>query len=202
MSVNIELNNKEINEIVCLNVLKMLHRRKLIDDVDVAYTEIRNDINQKANIEFKLNDESKCSIYSINTKLNSITRGTPIDDYLSNNIAIHKIVILRDPAKKVFKQILTDYKNAEFFFEHEMLEDAPTNVYISEHILLNAEEVKALTSKFSEQELSWIYDVERMVRYYNGKVGDIFKVIRPSSSSGNSINYRRVVPGSLDMLFK
>ena len=137
MSVNIELNSMEINNIVCLNILKMLNRRKLIDDVDVTYTEIGDDINQKAIIEFKLNDNSKCSIYSINTKLNSITHGTPIDEYLSNNITIHKIVILKDAARKVLKQILTDYKNAEFFFEHEMLEDITSKSFFPEHQFLS-----------------------------------------------------------------
>jgi DNA-directed RNA polymerase subunit H (RpoH/RPB5) len=201
MSVNIELNSKEINNIVCLNILKMLYRRKLIDDVDVTYTEIGDDINQKAIIEFKLNDNSKCSIYSINTKLNSITQGTPVDDYLSNNITIHKIVILKDAAKKVLKQILLDYKNAEFFFEHEMLEDIPSKIFIPEHILLNEEESIELLSKFSEHELSNILNVDMMARYYHAKVGDIFKIIRPSIVAGNSIFYRKVIHGSLDILF-
>jgi len=201
MSVNIELNSKEINNIVCLNVLKMLHRRKLIDDVDVTYTEIGNDINQKAIIEFKLNDNTKCSIYSINTKLNSITQGTPIDEYLSNNVNIHKIVILKDAAKKVLKQIQTEYKNAEFFFEHEMLEDIPSKIFIPEHILLNEDEKQELLSKFSETELSNILDVDMMARYYHAKSGDIFKIIRPSIVAGNSIFYRKVIHGSLDILF-
>jgi len=201
MSVNIELNSKEINTIVCLNVLKMLYRRNLIDDVDITFTEISNDINQKANIEFKLNNNSKCSIYSINTKLNSITQGTPIDDYLSNNVTIHKIVILKDAAKKVLKQIQIDYKNAEFFFEHEMLEDIPMKIFIPKHILLNEEEKKEILSKFSENELSNILDVDMMSRYYHAKVGDIFKIVRPSIVAGNSIFYRKVVYGSLDIIF-
>ena len=201
MSVNIELNSKEINNIVCLNVLKMLDRRKLIDDVDLSYNEISNDINQKAIIQFKLNDESQCSIYSINSKLNSITHGTPIDDYLSNNVNIHKIVILKDAAKKVLKQIQTEYKNAEFFFEHEMLEDIPSKIFIPKHILLDEEEKNELLSKFSENELSNILDIDMMSRYYNAKAGDVFKIIRPSIVAGNSIFYRKVIHGSLDILF-
>jgi DNA-directed RNA polymerase I, II, and III subunit RPABC1 len=201
MSVNIELNNREINNIVCLNVLKMLHRRNLIDDVDVTYTEIGDDINEKANIQFKLNDDSKCSIYTINTKLNSIAQGTPIDEYLSNNVTIHKIVILKDAAKKVLKQIQTEYKNAEFFFEHEMLEDIPSKIFIPKHQLLNEEEKTKLLLKFNENELSNILDVDMMARYYNAKFGDIFKIIRPSVVSGNSIFYRKVIHGSLDLLY-
>lgn len=201
MSVNIELNSKEINIEVCINVLKMLHRRKVIDDFDKTYQLIAGDINQKATIEFKLNDNTKCSIYSINAKLNSIAQGTPLDEYLSNNLDIHKIVILKDAAKKVLKQIQTEYKNTEFFFEHEMLEDIPQKVFIPEHQLLNSDEKLELLSKFNENELSSIYDIDIMSRYYNAKIGNIFRIIRPSLSSGTSIFYRRVIHGSLDLLF-
>jgi len=201
MSVNIELNSKEINVEVCVNILKMLHRRKLIDDVDKSFIEISNDINQKAIIEFKLNNNTKCSIYSVSTKLSSIAQGTPIDEYLSNNLDVHKIVVFKDPAKKVLKQILTEYKNAEFFFEYEMLEDIPLKAFIPEHQLLNEEEKTELLSKYNELSLAAILDTDMMARYFNAKVGDIFRIIRPSITSGTSIFYRRVHHGSLDMLY-
>ena len=201
MSINIELNSKEINIEVCLNVLKMLNRRKLIDDVDKSFSEISDDINQKAIIEFKLNNNTKCSIYSINAKLNSIAQGTPIDEYLSDKIDIHKIIILKEAAKKVLKQIITEYKNAEFFFEHEMLEDIPSKVFIPEHQILDEEEKKELLNKFDESNLSIILDTDMMARYYNAKVGDIFRIIRPSLISGTSIFYRRVSHGTLDILY-
>ena len=52
------------------------------------------------------------------------------------------------------KQIISEYKNAEFFFEHEMLEDIPKKVFIPKHQLLDEEEKKELLSKFNENELS------------------------------------------------
>jgi hypothetical protein len=201
MSVNIEYNSKEINNIVCLNVLKMLHRRFIIDDYNKLYQEILVDINQKAIIEFKLNDNTKCSLYLINAKLSSIAQGTQLDEYLSNNLDIHKIVIFKDAAKKVLKQIQIEYKNAEFFFEYEMMEDIPEKIFIPEHQLLNEEEKTELLNKFSESDLSSIYDIDMMSRYYNAKIGDIFRIIRPSISSGTSIFYRRVIHGSLDIFF-
>jgi DNA-directed RNA polymerase subunit H (RpoH/RPB5) len=201
MSVNIELNTKEIINIVCLNLLKMLKRRKLIDEIEILYKDSIDELIQKSMLDLKLNNNIIYSIYLINTKLNSITHGTPIDEYLSNNINIHKIIILKDASKKVLKQILTEYKNTEFFFEHEMLEDIPNKIFIPEHILLNKEETTELLLKFSEHELSNILDVDMMARYYNAKVGDIFKIIRPSIVAGNSIFYRKVIHGSLDILF-
>ena len=201
MIVNIEYNTKEINIEVCTNVLKMLERRKLIKDYKKIFDEIYNDINNKVSVDFLLDDKSKCSIYIINAKINSIVQGTPLDEFLSNNIEIHKIIIIKDCSKKAVKQIMYDYKNAEFFFEHEMMEDIPSKNFISTHKLLSKEEVDELLKKFNEHELSIIYSTDTMARYYNAKNGNIFKIIRPSITSGYSPFYRRVQQGSLDIMF-
>lgn len=199
-TINIELNNREINVEVCKNVLKMLERRELVNYEEV-FEKIFNDINNKASIDFILKDKTKCSIYIVNAKVTSIIQGTPIDDYLSNNLDMHKIVIIKDSSKKAVKQILTDYMNTEFFFEHEMLEDIPSKVFIPKHQLLNKDEIKELFTKFNENELSIIFNTDMMARYYNAKVGDVFRIIRPSITSGNSIFYRKVHNGSIDVLF-
>lgn len=200
MSINVELNTKEVNIIVYQNILKMLKRRNVLDD-EITFEKIKNDINNKAFIDFPLLDESMCSIYIINGKLNSIVQGSQLDDYLSNNINVHKIVIIREIAKKVFKQINYEYKNAEFFFEYEMMEDLPLNVLIPEHQLLNNDEKNELLQKFNENDLSIIYSTDVMARYYHAMPGDIFRIIRPSITSGKSIFYRRVNHNNIDLLF-
>jgi len=201
MSFNIELNTKEIITEIFINILKMLHRRCKIDNIENTFSSISNIIHNKTNIQFKLNDDNLCSVYLVNIKLNSIAQGSPLDDYLSNNLNIHKIIIFKDPSKKVLKQIFYDYSNVEFFFEHEMLEDIPSKIFIPEHILLNQDEKDELLTKFNENDLSIILDIDVMARYYNAKVYDIFKIIRPSICSGKSIFYRRVMPGILDIYF-
>jgi DNA-directed RNA polymerase I, II, and III subunit RPABC1 len=137
----------------------------------------------------------------VNAKLMSIVQGTPLDDYLSNNIEVHKIIIMKDVAKKVVKQIVIEYKNAEFFFETEMLEDLPSKSFIPEHQLLSEEEKEELFSKFNKSDLSNILVTDMMSRYYGANIGDIFRIIRPSFTAGKSIFYRRVVNGSWDILF-
>jgi DNA-directed RNA polymerase subunit H (RpoH/RPB5) len=200
MSVSIELNSKEINNLICLNVVKMLNRRKLIDDVEKTYNDILPDINNKAIIEFKLNNNNIINIYFISAKISSISQGTPIDDFLSKNLDKHKIIILKETTKKVLKQIIFEYKNAEFFFEYEMLEDIPLKSFIPEHQLLSTDEKIELLSKYNESELSIILDTDMMARYFNAHSGDIFRIIRPSMTSGKSVVYRRVGHGSLDNL--
>jgi len=201
MSINVELNTKEINIEIYKNILKMLERRKLIVNSEIILKEIFNDINNKPFIEISVVDNKKYSIFIINSKISSIIQGTQLDDFLSNNIEISKIIIIKECSKKVIKQILNDYKNAEFFFEHELLEDIPSKVFIPEHQLLSEEEVTELLEKFNLHELSIILSTDIMARYYNAKINDIFRIIRPTVTSGKSIFYRRVVNGSLDLLF-
>ena len=142
----------------------MLERRKIIDNHQETFTQIFNDINNKASIEFTLNNNNKCAIYIVNAKISSIIQGTPIDEFLSNNIDMQKIIIIKESSKKVVKQIINDYKNSEFFFEHEMLEDIPTKIFIPEHQLLSPDELNELLSKFNQTELSIIYNTDMMAR--------------------------------------
>ncbi len=202
MSINVEYSNKEINQIIVENVLKMMERRKVIKSWSDEYKKLGNDIGNKSMFEIQVADKSTYGIYLVNAKLTSIVQGTPLDEYLSNNIDIHKIIVARDVAKKVVKQIVSEYKNAEFFFETEMLEDIPAKSFIPEHQLLSDEEKTELLSKFSELELARILVTDMMSRYYAVKIGDIFRIIRPSFTAGKNVFYRRVVNGSWDVLFE
>lgn len=201
MSINVEYTTKELNKIVIENVIKMLYRRKLINNIELIMNQIGDDFVSKSIYEIKLDDNSTLSINLVNAKLSSIVQKTPLDDYLSNNIDIHKIIICKEVTKKVVKQIMTEYKNAEFFFQSEMLEDIPSKVFIPEHQLLTEEERNELLSKYNENELSRILITDIMARYYNAKIGDIFRIIRPSFTAGKNVFYRRVVNGSIDILF-
>lgn len=202
MSINVEYNNKEINQIMIENTLKMIERRGLIKSWANEYKKLGDDLTTKTTFKIELEDKTNYSIYLVNAKLTSIVQGTPLDEYLSNNIDIHKIIIARDVAKKVVKQIVGEYKNAEFFFESEMLEDIQSKVFIPEHQLMNQEEKAELLEKFNESELARILLTDIMARYYGAKIGDIFRIIRPSFTAGKNIFYRRVVNGSWDILFE
>jgi DNA-directed RNA polymerase subunit H (RpoH/RPB5) len=200
MSVSVEYNNREINQIVIENILKMLKRRKTIDSWEDEIKKFSpEDFQYKSNFEL---DKVNIGIYLVNAKLTTIVQGHPLDVYLSNNINIHKIIIAKDVAKKVVKQIVNDYKNAEFFFESEMLEDIPSKIFMSKHEIIIGDERKEILDKFSETELARIFLTDMMSRYYGAKIGDIFKITRPSSTAGENTFYRRVVNSSWDILFE
>jgi DNA-directed RNA polymerase subunit H (RpoH/RPB5) len=202
MSVNVEYSSKEIYQVVLENVLKMLVRRNNIAKHDKLLDELTTPFTEKGVIEFKDDDNKKISINLSNAKLSSIVQGSPLDDYLRNNLDIHKIVIMREPSKKVVKQVMTEYPNAEIFFEFEMMEDIPSKIFIPEHQLLTEEEKTNILDTFKETELAKINDTDIMSRYYQAKFGDIFRIIRPSITAGKNIFYRRVVIGKIDQLFE
>ncbi len=202
MSINVEYSNKEINQIVMENILKMLERRNLIKSWSDEYKKLGEDVSTKSIFKIVLADKTEYGIYLVSAKLTSIVQGTPLDDYLNNNIDVHKIIVARDVAKKVVKQIVGEYKNAEFFFESDMLEDIPAKIFIPEHQLMAEEEKAELLEKFAEHELGRLLITDMMARYYGAKIGDIFRIIRPSFTAGKNVYYRRVVNGSWDILFE
>ena len=82
-----------------------------------------------------------------------------------------------------------------------MIEDIPNKDFIPEHYVLTPVEKDELLSKFNENEFSIIFNTDMMSRYYGVNNGDIFKIIRPTLTSGKSIAYRKVHQGNWDILF-
>ena len=201
MTTNIEYNHKEINDIIIQNVLKMLERRGLISSHIDEFDKIKLNNSEKTIYEILLEDKSICHINIINAKLTTLSSGSQIDDYLSNNVEIYKFLIIKEFTKKIIKDIIANYLNVEVFLMSEMMEDLPSKIFISEHKKLNTEELNELFSKFNENEFAKILVTDKMCRYYGGKIGDIFKITRPSFTSGKNIFYRRVVNGTWDILF-
>jgi DNA-directed RNA polymerase I, II, and III subunit RPABC1 len=178
----------------------MLFDRKLINDIEKERIKLGN-LENKITFEITLNNDSVYSIYIINSELSSVVKNSSLDNYLSNNVNIHKIIIIKMITKKACNQLNTEYRNTEFIFEHELMEHIPSKVFIPKHQLLSPEEKNELLEKFNENNLSEIFTTDVMSRYYGAKSGDIFRIIRPSITAGNNIFYRRVVKGSLDILF-
>lgn len=193
-------NQSEITNIIITNLLRMLFDRKLINDIEKERIKLGN-VENKNTFEISLNNDSKYSIYIINGDLSSIVKSSSLDNYLSNNVNIHKIIIVKVITKKACNQLNTEYRNTEFIFEHELMEHIPSKVFIPQHELLNSEAKQELLETFNETNIAEIFTTDVMARYYGAKIGDIFRIIRPSITAGNNIFYRRVVKGSLDILF-
>jgi DNA-directed RNA polymerase subunit H (RpoH/RPB5) len=196
MSKNIMMNNKEIHETIYKNFFKMLLRRNIIDN-EMEYFE-------KFKGEDNFNFTSKQKKYGFNLlegKINSISQNSQIHEYIIKNPDTKIFIIMQQPVKKSYKQLTEDYEDVEVFFYHEFMEDVISKFYIPEHQLLSKEEKENLLKTFDKKNLGKINLTDRMSRYYNGKLGDIFRIIRPNINSGYSVYYRIVIKGNIEHLF-
>lgn len=194
---NVELNIKEIINIVTKNIGLMFHRRNYMKNKSFSDKIIENLINDKT-YSFEV-EGNKYNINIIMQDIKNISGGSPIDDYLNKNIDHHKFIIVKSFSKKTYSQVVKEYKNAEIFTIYEFLEDIPAKEFIPEHVLLNSDEKKELLESFGLNELGRIYSTDIMARYYGSKLNDVFRIIRPNMNSGTSIYYRLVIPGSMDV---
>jgi DNA-directed RNA polymerase subunit H (RpoH/RPB5) len=198
MQKSVILSSNEIIQKITKNATLMLLRRKSIDKTmfdKINKTNISNTI-----IKFKGNENMKYSIYIVNSTLNSIVNKSPLDEYLSDNLDERKILIIKNPAKRALKQ-LYKYENCEFFFVREMLEDFPSKFFIPQHILLNDDEKELLSERLEVKNFSRIRQYDPMVRYYNGKINDVFKIIRMNPTTMEEVAYRIVIKDTIDTMF-
>ena len=194
---NVELNKSETKKIIIKNVLLMLKDRNYnVGDIDKIINEFTN-IASTEIFDLKFD---KISIFISLEKLSSINKLPSFRNYLSEDVDTHKIVIISNPNKKIYKQII-DYVNTEVFFDYEMKVNIASHILVPKHIMLNKDEVDAYYKEYGKKGISKILNTDPMARYYNATVGDIFKIIRPSTTSGYSYFYRQVVSGSIDNLF-
>lgn len=195
----VEYTIKEKHQIIFENALKMLWRRNLISNYK-SILDKKSEITSNKEIKIKLDDGSFASIYIVNGKVTSISNNSPIDDYLKDT-NILKILVIEEPSKRVFKQVIEDYPNTNTFFFHEFMEDIPSKNIIPQHNLLTEEEKNELLVNFKKKNLKKIFTTDMMSRYFDAKVDDVFRIERLNITSGKGVDYRVVVQGKLDLLF-
>ena len=195
---SINMNKTEIIEKVFENLILLFKRRNYIKNTKMD-TKLVTDLIENKVIYFEGN--KKLSVYFFDNNIKNISTGSILDDYLNKKIEYHKFIICKNFNKKVYNQIKTIYKESEIFFIHELIEDIQNKIFIPEHNLLKKKKKKVILTIFKRNEFSKIYENDIMVRYYGGKVNNIFRIVRNNINSGKSITYRIVIPGNNDILF-
>ena len=190
--LNIEMKNTEVIDTILVNIGKMFARRGYIEMGQKIPNDIIKEIQLNKVAKFNLGNK-KISINILNQDVKNISSNSPIDEYLSKNIDNHKFLIVKNFSKKTYKQITKDYKNAEIFLFHELLEDIPAKQYIPSHTLIINEDRDEILKTFALKEFGKIYSTDMMARYYGAKINDIFRIERPNINSGISIYYRIVI---------
>jgi DNA-directed RNA polymerases I, II, and III subunit RPABC1 len=176
-------------------ILKMLIiRGYLIEDQD--------DFINSQDEEFlthKIDDED-CKIFVFFPKINAKVGVFTIRQYIKemqDNEVEQAIVVVKDAITAFAKQVFIDAKPLviECFKENELLVDKLSHVLVPKHELISEEEKKELLKiyKAKESQLPKIISSDPIAKYFGARKGQVFKITRPSESSGDYVYYRIVV---------
>ena len=176
-------------------VLKMLMiRRYLVEDPEEFISSKEEEF-----LTHKIGDEtSKIFVFfpKISTKVGVFTIRQYIKEMQDNEVS-QAIVVVKDAITAFAKQVFIEAKPLviECFKENELLVDKLTHVLVPIHELITEEEKKELLKiyKIKENQLPKILSSDPIAKYFGARKGNVFKITRPSESSGDYVYYRTVV---------
>ena len=193
--------NKIYNSYIIVN--EMLNDRgfetKNVLDLVNFNKQIENNFND---IYYKNKDEC---IYVFIFKENKIQKKNIIEYvdniYKSNKVKKYGILfLLFDKQVLVYKKELSDKYDIdiEVFLINNLQINISKHEYQPEFFLLNYDEKEELLEKYNKENLPQIKFDDPINQYYNGKIDDIYKIIRNNMigrnrTSGQGIYYRIVV---------
>lgn len=185
--------SSEIIETITENCLKMIKERKLIKDYDLK--SIVNSIKNKYFYSLPLDNKDRDEIKIYDIYYFDQLRGQNsnlINEKLKVEKDKHKILIIDDIVASNIKKI---NKFAEIFKTSELMLNLIDFKYCPKVQLLTSEEGEKVLKDYNvtKKQLPQFDINDPMVRYYNGRKGDIFKIFRNSLVSGVSIAYRIVI---------
>jgi DNA-directed RNA polymerase I, II, and III subunit RPABC1 len=174
---------------VILNILKV--RNYIVEDEE----EFINSEEEEIQICRKDNSDDKLYIFfpKFNTKVGIFTIRQYIKEMKSNNVN-NAIIVVKD-AITTFADIVINKETSlviESFKENELKFDILQHTSVPKHELLSEEEKKELFKIYNlkESNLPKILKNDNVARYFGAKKGDVFKITRPSETSGEYITYR------------
>jgi DNA-directed RNA polymerase subunit H (RpoH/RPB5) len=197
--MNVEYDTSEKTQIILLNVCKMVKDRGLIKDYNKLYNLITN-IGD--NLEVGINYENNnIAIKIIYNNINTIKDSNDIENFLDKYNKHSKFIIISSLSKKAYKQ-LEEYPTTYIFQEIELMVNILEHDLQPKFRLLSAKEVEEYFNSYTNKirDMPKILDSDPVARYFGAKVKDIFEIVRPSTTTCESIIYRIVVPGTLNFL--
>jgi DNA-directed RNA polymerase subunit H (RpoH/RPB5) len=197
--------NDDIIKTILTNCIKMLTARKLLNEKHIekniknVLDTINIDLTFSIPIENYTSDSDKIYIVKIIThKITSVSKTSPINDFLTSHKSSPKIIIVKDISKKAAQMITTAFPKTEVFLEEELMINIIDNELVPKHELLSKEEEEDFYKAYDckKKNIPKIYSTDPIVRYYNMPIGSICKIIRPSKTAGFVPFYRLIIKGS------
>lgn len=185
------------------NVIRMLVARHVLnvenlkDYASKVFSNIKDDDTCDVLIDNVSPDDKQLYkiVLLLDQRITTITKTSLIGDYLYKNTNMHKIIIVDHITSRARQTIQNNFPLIEIFLKDEMMFDITKSDYVPQHILLSDDEAERFINEYGLQkkEIPRILISDPMARYFNAKLGQIFRIIRPSETSGESNFYRMVV---------
>jgi DNA-directed RNA polymerase subunit H (RpoH/RPB5) len=208
--IPIELGLEKRQQIVLTNITKMLTNRGLLNKSDLEKNIKKITSEQNDTHEYTISLDNPKLYYKESETTNkmivklyyhklgaTISKSSPLGDFLNSGKDTPKLIVVTAASNKVREQVKADYPNAEIFLEKELLINIVDHVAVPLHQLLTDEESKAVLNEYEvkKKELPRIYVTDPIARYYNARVGKMFRIIRPSETAVDSPYIRLVIKG-------
>ena len=194
---------ERINE-VKTTIIKMLVNRKFINEenmenkikklIEEDKSEYIIDLDNSQNYNSIIEDK-KIYLKFININITSSSKGSEIYEYILKNMDKYKILIVENINLKSEKNITNFDTKYEIFRMTELQQNIIEHDYYIPHIPLNEDETQQILREYNMQnkEMPMIQSHEIIVRYFNLRIGESFKILRYSQETGISPYYRLVV---------
>lgn len=205
----IEKNSETTKNTILTNLIKMLTGRKLLNEenllknIELIKKNQYNDFFYKIeldNLEPRTNSK-QFYVIIFHQKITSLSKSSGITDFLNQYKTFPKIIIASNISTKIIYSIKSDqtYPNTEIFLEKELMINIVDHISVPNHILLSENELKAVIESYhaKRREIPEILVTDSIARYYNAKIGQMFRIIRPSETSGYAPYYRLVIKGNI-----
>ena len=133
-------------------------------------------------------DSKTLAVKIINQSVKDVGNSPILNDFLKTHAKQHKIVVFDDISDKVFT-VFRKIQNAEVFSQAFLMIDMMSHALapLECHFVTQQDMDFMVSTKFS-----WMHVNDPLCRYYAGKVGNIMRIIRPSTNNVLSVSYRRI----------
>lgn len=207
----LEFNSEKKRKTVLENVIKMLTNRKLlnasdleknikkilsIDSDDLLYT-IQLDHPE---IYYPQSNDTKIMyIKLLPQKITGISKSSNMGEFILSHKNNPKIIIVNSITATARDNVYNDFLYSEVFLEENLMINAVDHISVPKHELLSEEDSKKVLDEYlvKKRNMPKIYDSDAMSRYFNAKIGQIFRITRPSETSGLAPYHRLVTKGNV-----
>jgi len=196
-----KMSDKDIIGTIAENAVIMLGERKWIPEQSVGkeIERCRKDVlnAMKFSINISNGQSQKCHVMILRKKISSSQKTYGINEFISDNKNVHKIIVVRDINNKIMLSLVNN--TTEIFMEDMLMINMVDHVLVPKHEILEGVNVEDFLKEFrcTKKNMPKIFSCDPIARYYNMKPGQICRITRPSEGSGESIFYRYVIKKSV-----